>query len=151
MDRTKILLATRNPAKQRTLRWLLEGLPLDLKTDGELGLADETPAEEGSSHEENARIKAEWYSEAAGTLAIASDGGMVIPALGNRWRSLFTHRFAGDDANDEARLERLIDLMRPYGGDDRRAWWVEALAIADAGRIMASWQVEGAHWPAAES
>ena len=141
MDDGALLLATTNPAKQRRLRWLLEGLPL---TPAALGLARERPVEEGGTHQENARLKVESWSRATGMRAISSDGGLVIPALGQRWESLHTHRFAGDEADDRERAEALLRLMRPYRGDHRRASWVEALAIAEGGRTMASWCVEGA-------
>ena len=76
--------------------------------------------------------------------AISSDGGLLIPYIGRRWESLLTHRFAGEDADDEARLASLLRLMEPYTGEERRASWVEALAIAEKGRTLASWQVGGA-------
>ena len=76
-------------------------------------------------------------------LAIASDGGLVVPALGPRWESRYTRRFAGPAANNGERLSRLMELMRPYHGEDRRASWVEALAIADRGRVLASWELSG--------
>ena len=33
--------------------------------------------------------------------------------------------------------------MRPFRGEDRRASWVEALAIADRGRVLVSWELSG--------
>ena len=144
MDDTAILLATTNPAKQRKLSWLLEGLPLTPTTPAALGLAQEGPVEEGGSHQENARLKAESWSHASGMRAISSDGGLLIPALGQRWESLLTHRFAGDEADDRERVEALLRLMRPYSGDQRKGSWVEALAIAEGGRTIAAWCVEGA-------
>ena len=76
-------------------------------------------------------------------LVIASDGGLVVPALGPRWESRYTHRFAGPAANNGERLARLLELMRPHHGEDRRASWVEALAVADSGRVLASWELHG--------
>ena len=144
MDNSGILLATTNPAKVRRLRWLLEGLPLDPTTPDELGLSGKDPEEDGSSHEENAILKAQGWSRAVAMPTIASDGGLVIPALGERWESLFTHRFAGVEADDDARRERLLQLMQGYRGEERKASWVEAVAIAQDGRTLACWQVEGA-------
>jgi hypothetical protein len=77
-------------------------------------------------------------------LVIASDGGLVIPALGANWESRFTHRFAGAAANDQDRLRSLLELMQPYQGEEREASWVEAVAIADQGRILTSWELTGA-------
>lgn len=139
---TPILLATGNRDKQGEFRRLLDGLPFTPVTPAEAGL-DGVPEEEGDTHEAIARDKAAQWSAAASMLAIASDGGLVIPALGPRWESRYTHRFAGPAADNGERLARLLELMRPYQGEDRRASWVEALAIAHSGRILASWELHG--------
>ena len=145
MDNIGILLATINPAKQNKLRWLLDGIPLTPVVPDEVGLGREpAPEEAGSSHEQNARLKAESWSKAASGLAVSSDGGLVIPSLGRRWESILTHRFAGEGADDNTRLQRLLQIMQPYRGEERKASWVEALAIADNGKTLASWTVDGA-------
>ena len=141
--KTRILLATGNPAKQATLQWLLEDLPLETVTPGELGLTS-VPDEEGETHQAIAGHKACAWSRAASMLVIASDGGLVIPALGTDWESRFTHRFAGAAANDQDRLRSLLDLMQPYQNADRGASWIEAVAIADRGQILTSWELIGA-------
>lgn len=139
---TRILLATSNKAKQETLRWLLEGLPLEMVTLEELGLTS-VPDEPGETHEEIARLKAQTWSEVGSMLVIASDGGLVIPALGDNWESRFTHRFAGPATDDEGRLKRLMEIMQPYQGQQREASWVEAVAVADSGNVLASWELPG--------
>ncbi|HZA23010.1 MAG TPA: non-canonical purine NTP pyrophosphatase [Dehalococcoidia bacterium] len=139
---TSILLATGNPAKQETLRWLLEGLPLHPVTPRELGI-ESVPDEEGDTHEDIARLKAAEWSRASSMLVIASDGGLLIPALGINWESRFTHRFAGLDADDSDRTRQLLELMRPYKDEERQASWVEAVAIADRGQVLASWELTG--------
>ena len=129
-----ILLATGNRDKQSEFRRLLEGLPFTPATPAEVGI-DAAPEEEGETHEAIARDKAAQWSKSASMLAVASDGGLVVPALGPRWESRYTHRFAGPAADNNERLARLLELMRPYRGEDRRASWVEALALADRGRV----------------
>ena len=144
MANTDILLATTNPAKQRRLRWLLEGLPLNPFTPDELGIADKVPTEEGSSHLENAQLKAKDWSRISSMEAVSSDGGLEVPALGERWQSVLTHRFAGATADDDARVEGLLRLMEGYEGRERTASWMEALAIAEGGQTKTSWHVKGA-------
>ena len=138
-----LLLATGNADKQRMLRWLLDGLPVRPVTPAEWGVSA-APEEAGDSHEAIARAKAEEWSEVAGIPAIASDGGLLAPALGVHWESRYTRRFAGPAADDAERQRRLLELLRPYSGADRDAAFVEALAIAEAGRTVASWQATGA-------
>ena len=137
------MLATSNPDKQRTFRWLLDGLPLDLVSPQDSSLTS-VPEEEGKTHHAVARLKAQQWSEAGSILAIASDGGLVVPVLGADWASLYTHRFAGDAASDADRVNRLLELLKPFRGAKRQASWVESLAIAHRGRILASWEVHGA-------
>ena len=142
MESTPILLATGNRDKQEQFREILAGLPLSAVTPAEVGLTA-APDEYGDTHQAIARDKAAQWSADASMLAIASDGGLVIPALGARWESRYTHRFAGPAADNEERLSRLLQMMRPYRGADRRASWVEALAIAHCGRVLASWELSG--------
>ena len=139
---TQILLATGNRDKRDAFRQLLHGLPLNPVTPEEAGV-ESVPDESGDTHEAIARDKAAGWSRAASQLAIASDGGLVIPVLGELWESRHTHRFAGPAADDSERLERLLELMAPYQGADRQASWVEAVAIAHNGRVLASWEVRG--------
>ena len=138
-----ILLGTSNPAKQETLRWLLEGLPLSPVTPSQLGLRS-IPEEEGDTHESIARTKALDWSRSASMLAIATDGGLLLPALGSNWESRYTHRFAGQEVDNARRLAYLMELMQPFQGDQREASWVEALAVADQNGVLASWQLTGA-------
>ena len=143
MSGPRILLATGNADKQRMLAWLLEGIPVNPVAPADLGvLAD--PDESGDTHEAIARAKAEEWSHAAGMPAIASDGGLLVPVLGANWESRHTHRFAGPAADDAERQRRLMDLMESFSGDERRAAFVEALAIAENGTTVASWVVTGA-------
>ena len=95
--------------------------------------------------------KAVHYSQTAGILAVASDGGLVLPALGTGWESRYTHRFAGPAAGNDQRVQRLLEVMRPYQGRDREASWVEGLAVADRGKLLASWEVTGATGVIADS
>lgn len=142
MAHTPIILGTGNRDKQAEFRRLLGGLPFAPVTPAEAGLSG-VPDEEGDTHEAIARDKAAQWSKASSMLSIASDGGLVIPALGPRWESRYTRRFAGPAADNKERLRRLLELMRPYRDEDRRASWVEALAIADRGQVLASWELSG--------
>ena len=143
MPLPRILLATGNADKQRMLAWLLEGVPVQTVAPVELGVTTD-PDESGDTHESIARAKAQEWSRVAGIPAIASDGGLVVPALGANWESRHTHRFAGPAADDAERQRRLMHLMEPFSGDQRRAGFVEALAIAHGDSTVASWEVTGA-------
>ena len=138
-----ILLATGNPAKQNALRQLLAGLPLTPIAPAALGLAAFDPPETGATHRQIAEDKAAQWSRQTDLLTIATDGGLVVPALGNNWESRYTHRFAGPAADDAERRRHLLELLQPYSGPQRQASWVEALAIARRGQILHSWELAG--------
>ena len=139
---TPILLATGNPAKQQSLRVLLEGLPVKPVTHAGLGLTAD-PDETADTHEAIAVEKAVEWSRLAGMLVIATDGGLVVPFLGANWESRYTHRFAGPAADDHERRRRLLHLLDDASGEQREASWVEALAIADSGKPLKSWELRG--------
>lgn len=139
-----ILLATGNPAKEQKLRWLLDGLGYTFRTPRDLPGDPSEPVEQGETHREVAALKARFWSEQVAGLAIASDGGARVPALGDRWDSLFTRRAAGADVDDRARADHLLELMRGRRGAKRDVVWVEGLALARNGELLASWEAQGA-------
>ena len=138
-----ILLATGNAAKQAKLRWLIDGLGFEAVTPRELGISLDPP-ESGTTHQEIAASKALAWADTAGCLAIASDGGIDIPALGPNWNSLYTRRAAGEVPDDCARADHLVGLMRGRTGAERDAFKREAVAVAEPGRVLASWEAGGA-------
>ena len=91
MDYPDILLASGNGEKLGAFRTVLNGLPFNLITPAELGVAASTQ-ECGDTHEAIALEKAVEWSKAGSMLAIASDGGLVIPALGHLRESRHTRR-----------------------------------------------------------
>ena len=140
-----LLLATANTAKLARLRWVVEGLPYATITPADLSPGHvATLPEDGASFADNARQKAEaWSAAAGGMLTLASDGGLEIPALGERWQALRTRRNAGEGADNAERIRHLLDLMRDLHGEGRRARWHEALALAQGGAALHVWTASG--------
>ena len=136
----RILLASQNPAKRERLAWLLEGLGYDLIGPEAVALAPQEPQEKSPSHKGNAEEKAVAGSRACSGLAMASDGGLVIPALKERWNSLQTRRSVEVKEDDIARAQALVDLVSPLREEERGAYWVEAVALADAGEVLMTFQ-----------
>ena len=134
-----IVLATTNPAKAEHLRLLCEGLDVVLVDGPGLGGMPEVD-EEGTSHLGNAVHKAVAWSRLNTHLALASDGGLAIPALGDDWSSLVTRRGTGGDVSDEEHAARLLRRMRDLRGDQRAAHRVEAVAIARDGTLLGAWE-----------
>jgi len=85
---------------------------------------------------ENAAGKALHYSRLAGCRILADDSGLVVPALGGA-PGVKSARYAGPNATSEQRNEKLLDAMRHLTGDERRAYFVCVLAVAEKGRPIA--------------
>ncbi len=86
---------------------------------------------------ENAAGKALHYSRLAECRILADDSGLVVPALGGA-PGVKSARYAGANATSEQRNQKLLDAMRELHGDDeRRAYFVCVLAIAEKGQPIA--------------
>lgn len=121
-----MILATRNEHKLREMAELLPGV--DLKP-----LPDEVelPPETGDSFEANALIKARAAHAAGGAATIADDSGIEAADLGGA-PGIYSARYAGEGAGDEANLEKLLREVDAAGGG-RRAAYVCAIALIDEG------------------
>ncbi len=139
-----LLIATLNPAKAEKLRALAAGIDLTLVEPSSVASPPEVE-EDASSHLGNAIRKAVDWSRASSAVALASDGGLAIPALGDDWSSLVTRRGTGGDVSDEEHATRLLRRMRDLEGDRRAAHRVEAVALARGGALLGAWEASGYH------
>jgi XTP/dITP diphosphohydrolase len=85
---------------------------------------------------ENAAGKAMHYSRLAECRILADDSGLVVPALGGA-PGVKSARYAGANATSEKRNQKLLDAMRNLHGDERRAYFVCVLAVAEKDRPIA--------------
>lgn len=138
----RVLLATANLAKSERLAWLCAGLSIETVRPA-AGEGPQVP-EDAASHLGNAVRKAVAWSAARGGVALASDGGLVVPALEGEWSSLTTRRATGaGPETDEQRAGRLLRHMARLECESRAAHWVESVAIARDGRLVGAWQAQG--------
>jgi XTP/dITP diphosphohydrolase len=107
----KLLIATTNPGKQRELRELLQGIPVELVTLDSLGLKVEVE-ETGSTYAENAALKAETLCRLTGLPALADDTGLEVDLLGGR-PGLHSARFSPlPGATDADRRQKLLTELK---------------------------------------
>ena len=138
----QLLLATSNPAKARLLRDLCAGTCHDLVDGSTLPPPD--VAESEASHLAIAVAKAVAWSHRDERVAVASDGGIAIPALGDAWESRLTRRATGEGhVPDETRCRRLLAIMKNLEGEERVAHRVEAVAVAHSGELLGAWEAKG--------
>ncbi len=98
------------------------------------GLVEVAPPEEtGTTFEENAELKARYYSGFTDKMVLADDSGLEVAALHGA-PGIYSARFAGPDASDPQNNE--LVLARMQGIADRRARFVCAISVAQAGRIL---------------
>jgi XTP/dITP diphosphohydrolase len=96
-------VATRNEHKLRELGRLLTGFQLVPPSEN-----FRSPPEDGETYRENALIKARALYQATGNPGIADDSGIEAQALGGR-PGVFSARYAGSGATDEANLKKFCD------------------------------------------
>jgi XTP/dITP diphosphohydrolase len=83
---------------------------------------------------ENAAGKALYYSQFAEGVVLADDSGLVVPALGGA-PGVLSARYAGPEASDEDRVQKVLGEMRGKKGEDRRARFVCVVAVAESGKM----------------
>lgn len=128
-----LLVATTNPGKLREIQRLMSGIPIRLTSLADLPAIEE-PEETGRTFEENARLKARYYSARSGLWTVAEDSGLVIDALGGE-PGVRSARYLRIDATYP---ERFVDIYRRLDAQPdapRSARFVAALASVEDGQI----------------
>ncbi len=121
-----LVIATRNKGKLAEFKELLKGFDLEVRGLDDFGPIPEV-MEDGETFEENAVKKARFTAKVLGLPALADDSGLVVKALGGA-PGVYSARYAGAGANDEANNKKLLKAME--GVADRQAEFVCVIAIA---------------------
>jgi len=121
-----LVLATRNKGKIAEFKTLFSGFPIEMKSLNDFGPIPEV-VEDGKTFEDNAYKKAHFTAKVLGFPALADDSGLVVEALGGQ-PGVFSARYAGEGAGDEANILKLLKAME--GVSDRRAAFECVIAIA---------------------
>jgi XTP/dITP diphosphohydrolase len=128
VEKTEVVIATRNAGKLREIQAILG--PLGLKI---LSLPDfpEIPEiiEDGQTFEENAVKKAVAVARQTGRVAIADDSGLSVDALQGQ-PGVFSSRYAGENATDADRYRKLLKEMAGIPQRKRGASFICAMAVA---------------------
>ena len=127
----RLYCATTNRGKLREFQLALEG-SFDVETLP--GLSSIPVCEEaGATFEENAIQKALYYSKHCDGLLFVDDSGLEVDALDGA-PGVYSARFAGPDATDEANNRLVLERMR--GVRNRTARFVCVVALAESGRLV---------------
>ena len=125
---TKLLIATTNPGKIKEITSLLEGLPYQVIGLSDLPNSYDVVEETGSTFTENAIIKSEYYFAQTGILSLADDSGLEVDAL-NGAPGIYSARFAGEDATDADRVNKILADLYATPLENRGAQFVCSIAI----------------------
>ncbi len=120
------IIATHNVKKLAELERILTPLGISVQTASQAGFALPEVDETGTTFAENARLKAESAMRATGRPAVADDSGLVVDALGGA-PGVYSARYAGPDASDRDRYEKLLRELADVPDDRRTARFVSAV------------------------
>ena len=137
-EKTRIIVASRNPHKVREIGEMLGSRGLEVSGLDEFGDIPEV-VEDGDTFRDNACKKASETARMLGLPVLADDSGLEVAALGGQ-PGVRSARYAGESSDDARNLLKLLKEME--GVTDRAARFVCVVAVADAGgRIVGT--VEG--------
>lgn len=141
MEKTTLVIATRNPGKTKEIRELLAGFPIDIKNLNDFGPIPEI-VEDGQTFDDNAYKKSSMTARMLGLPALADDSGLCVDALGGL-PGVHSARYAGPDATDADNRRKLLDALK--GKTDRNAAFecVISLAVPTGAALSYTGRCEG--------
>lgn len=130
-----IYLASFNQNKLREFKQIMHNLSLEIKIPessypplikGDKGgfIIKET----GKTFLENSTIKALTLSKLIPEFVVADDSGLVVPALGGA-PGIYSARYAGENATNEERINKLLNEMKDLKNGLREAYFVCSLVL----------------------
>ena len=136
----KFVIATHNQHKLQELQRILAPLGIEAIT-ADLSEVEET----GTTFAENAFLKAQSACRETGLPAVADDSGLEVEALDGR-PGVYSARYAGENATDAQRIEKLLGELEGVPAEKRGARFVSAVCCVfpDGERIQAEGECPGA-------
>ena len=135
MKVNKIIFATGNEGKMREVRMILEDLGAEILSLKEAGIHVDVE-ENGTTCEENARIKATEIMNCSGEIVLADDSGLEVDAL-DKEPGIYSARYMGYDTSYHIKNQNLVDRLEGKKGSERSARFVCAIAAAlPDGRVL---------------
>jgi len=123
----EFIVATSNMGKLKEIREVLESLHYNVISMREAGIEAEIE-ETGKTFEENALIKAHEVHKITGKTVMADDSGLVVDCLDGA-PGIYSSRFAGENASDQDRVNKLLSLLEGTAFEQRTARFVCAIAV----------------------
>jgi len=123
------VLASGNKGKLREIAGVLKplGFAVRPQSDWQVPEAEET----ASTFVENSLLKARQAARHTGLPSIADDSGLVVPVL-NGEPGIYSARYAGVGAGDQANMSKLRAELQGQHGSDRRAYFYCAMVLVNS-------------------
>ena len=112
--------------KLAEMQRILSPLGINVVTAKMLGITIPDVEENGTTFEENARIKALSACESTGLPAIADDSGICVDYLDGA-PGIYSARFSGGHGNDEANNDLLLEKLSGVPMEKRTAYYACAI------------------------
>ena len=130
VDDSDVNRTNQGPQSERgELTGLNEPANIDILSLGDFPDAPEV-VEDGKIYQENALKKATVLANYTGYLALADDSGLEVDALHGA-PGVYSARYAGEHASDEARVDKLLEALKNVSDNQRTARFKCAIALAD--------------------
>lgn len=126
----KILIATNNYGKVKEIKEILDKYELITLKDLNVNIDVE---EDGETFEENSLKKAKEVFEKTRIPCIADDSGLCIDEL-NDWPGVYTARFIGDETTRRKRNLEIIEKMKKFQEEERKARFVCVVTYYNKGK-----------------
>lgn len=126
-----MVFATHNENKTKEVQEMLKGL-YQVKSLAAIGCFDDIP-ETAETLQGNARIKAEYVHQKFGLDCFADDTGLEVEVLGGA-PGVRTARYAGEDANAQANMNKLLLAMDDLTSEQRKAQFRTVICLIQNGQ-----------------
>lgn len=127
----RIIFATGNSNKMIEIREILKDLNMEVLSMKEAGISIDVE-ENGTTFEENAKIKAVAVSKQCEDIVLADDSGLEIDYL-DKAPGVYSARFMGEDTSYEIKNQALIDKLEGVPKEERTARFVCAICAVVPG------------------
>ena len=126
-----LLIGSANPDKARELVELMAGLPWEVRSLKDYSAVAE-PEESGATFEENAILKARYYSAHFGVACVADDSGLEVDALDGA-PGVYSARYAGEPCSYDDNNDKLLEALDGVPWHERTARFRCCAALAIPG------------------
>ncbi len=143
-DAGVIVAASRNKHKIEEIEAITSKFGMKLISRDDAGVPKFEVEEDGETFEENSFKKAKEIMKVCGCTTLADDSGLMVDYLGGA-PGVYSARFAGENAEDEANNRKLLKLLEKVDGSDRKAKFVSVITMVfpDGSSLVARGECHG--------